>query len=92
MNEDEMAEFVADMMEECPELGSLSDDCLCEEAVTFAMATVDQFEGPRWFGAIGNGTFYCDTDAAHWFPNSSPPEALGSLKAVLGEVLTEALT
>jgi hypothetical protein len=50
-----------------------------DEAIYMAMAEVDQQDGLLWFGQIGNGYFYADSDGSQWLPDMSRYEAIEAI-------------
>jgi hypothetical protein len=52
-----------------------------DEAIYMAMAEVGQQDGLLWFGKIGNGYFYADSDGSHWLPDMSRYEAINAIGA-----------
>jgi hypothetical protein len=87
-------EFIADMRRHNPEI----DDYL--EALVYAMDTVARVPRDQklrveecYFGQIGDGTFYTDSEWDHtrWYPDTNPVEAIHILELELGEECTRNL-
>ena len=50
-----------------------------ESAHTFAMQQVPKIKEMTWFGQIGNGVYYADSEMWKWYPNTSTEEVVRQL-------------
>lgn len=83
MDDYEANQFLLDMQEENLKVFDL------EDAITFAMSCVPEYDGGRWCGPIGEGVFFADHDRFLWYPQTHFVEAVGLIAVEFGTSLTE---
>lgn len=92
MDEQDIKELVNAMASLNPDIKTFDESDQGVEAITYAMSQVQQYDSFRWFGPIGNGTFWANDIEFQWFPETNPVEALGILGITLDESLTSGIT
>lgn len=87
MDEEEVDDFIHELKKVFPYVRIQGTD----DAIALALKSVRKYNGPKWFGPIGSGTFYGDMDQSIWLSDTSPGEAVSVLRVRLGEKATEGL-